>query len=270
MGNPVTNRISLSASSGAISEEDLGRLASILTGSSADEALKMVRAGEPGYGVWCPLTFAGVVPLLDITAAVPQRLLGLSDLALALSSSDVDYIALTSHEDPFEHLMPPEFSRTRIRVLERHGYGGLPYDEARRQAEQDHPGILEAGEALAGSVDLTGYSNPVAWREEHWGTRAHAEDALYLITDEGGFTVRFDTVNASPHAFIEALAKRFPDLQIQSWGYDEDTDYAFSAVNDGEPGEIYWVEEDSRDAVEEAIAFVHPSAGLNSNSEMEP
>jgi len=60
-----------------------------------------------------------------------------------------------------------------------------------------------------------------------------------------------------------------PDLQLEAKGYDEDTDYAFSAVSDGAPGEVEWMEECSPDAVEEAKNFVFPGRNA-SEEELDP
>ncbi|MBW3243390.1 hypothetical protein KUV57_12020 [Epibacterium sp. DP7N7-1] len=149
---------------------------------------------------------------------------------------------------------------------------GVPADEALtkiRNGKKDYgawmpiklAGIVPQPESLAA---------PVAWREENWGTRAHAEDGLYLITDSGAISLRFDTVNASPSGVIEALGAAFPELQLEAKGYDEDTDYAFSAMSDGAPGEVEWMEECDPDAVKDARDFVYPGLNETHDEEIEP
>jgi hypothetical protein len=270
MGNLVTNRVELTAVDGPVTEHHLGEITAVMSGLPAAEALDRIRSGDEGYGAWLPICLDALVPQPDLLGDSDLSHPGLADLALALASVSPDYVAMTAHQDRLDDLMPPEMARTRIAILERHGLRDLPPDMALEEAEKQHGGIAADCEILKSRVAATGFSDPVAWREEHWGTRAHASDGLFMITPEGGISVRFDTVNASPSTFIEALAIAFPTLQLRAQGFEEDTDYAFSAVSDGEPGEIVWIEDDSPEAVRAAREFVYPKFQDTPDEDMEP
>lgn len=258
MGNIVTNLIQVSGENGPIDAGSLEEVLAGLSGLPKDVALAQLSTAEPDYGASFPISPKILCPQPDVFNADGLAQPGMTDLTLALASETYDLVAHVAECDPAEMLMPPGLARTRRSVLAAYGFGHLDAENALEEAELRYPGIKGDRSVLVQRIDEAGFVDVVEWREKVWGTRAFGEAALVSMTAEGALRVRFVTVNTAPSGFVAAIAARFPNLMLQAAGYDEDTDYAFSAVSSGVPGEIEYMEEDCPEAVRAAKAFIFP------------
>lgn len=267
MGNLVTNRITLSAPNGPLSDELRDRLLDTLSPLGAPEALARIEGKEEGE--WVPLSFQGIVPEPESIRALTEDGSHHSELGLALlSDATTDWVRQHVKHDSIEELLGVDEATTRISILQRHGLLGLEGEALRAAGEALKPGSLEAGQAAIRAIEETGYSTWLQWREAKWGTRCDMEDGRVWLDEEGSLNLRFDTVNAVPMPVITELAKAFPDLQIMGAGIDEDTDYSVTFVT-GEPGKLDVYESHDSDDLESAYETIYGHARPNYDTEDE-
>ena len=96
-----------------------------------------------------------------------------------------------------------------------------------------HPGLAEQcgldlhyAEQIKRNIELYGSPTWYEWCNRNWGTKWNAYHQHIGYLDEGELYLEFDTAWSPPEPVYEAIAERFPDLQLEIRYIDEGGGFA--------------------------------------------
>ncbi|MSU90869.1 hypothetical protein GE300_14795 [Rhodobacteraceae bacterium 2CG4] len=250
MGNLVTNRINFDLSGKPCLEDELREICARI---SPQDPAQLVAGIFAGGRVPTSLDFR-------IASPEPEDIRGMKidkdfDVGLAIVSRDRDYIALWDEAmDAGVAAMPPHMQRTRHSVLAAAGLAGLSEAELLAYGVSALPDAFMAAARSARFFEKTGAFEPITWRTQRWGVRAHSPEATLWLEGDA-LSMRFDTVNGAPAQWLEVLAEALPRTVFAGASYDQDTDYSASFATEGD-GELSFAESDDPDGVLAARSIV--------------
>lgn len=238
MPNLVDNRITLFGPKGQIDSA-----ITALSGMAADTFREKI-ASDPDGARWLEIRFTDIVPrpaILDGTVDGSALELGLA----ALSTPDKDWMRLFDLAGHENWIKRNDEVVTRTEVLQRYGLEGWEGDDLLTQADLAIPGCIDAGRAGIAAYEETETFNWFDWAMINWGCKWAPEQGKYEFTDEGALTVRFETPDCAPQAFIEALAAAFPEIEVSGAAIEKDNDYC--VFFDGSEGDVDFIPGDEDD-----------------------
>jgi hypothetical protein len=113
------------------------------------------------------------------------------------------------------------------------------------------PENLQKAELMKEAVDTTGFTSWYDWSIRNWGTKWNSMHFKRISDDP--FVFVFDTAWSAPVPVFEALAERFPNLQIHCATFDEGWGFAAEGWFNPPDGETDYVETEPNDAMYEKV-----------------